>query len=111
MPQSLARILVHMVFSTKGRKPFLDNLEIRNELFRYIGGICRNIASNAVLNNGTADHIHILLSLAKNISVSDAIRTIKSNSSSWLKTNYSKYGRLSVAESVRRILRKQIERK
>lgn len=84
MSQSLTKIYIHLVFSTKDRYPFILN-EWKNNLYQYIGGTLRQIDSPAVCIGGTADHIHILFTQSKSQCLSDIIRNIKSNSSGWIK--------------------------
>ena len=90
MAQSLMDIVVHIVFSTKGRRPWIFP-EIESEFYAYIGGICRNLHCPTILLNGTTDHIHVLLLLSSTISVSDLICKMKSNSSIWIKSKGSKF--------------------
>ena len=73
MGQSLARLLVHSVFSTKERRPFLRSEEIRTEIYAYIAGIVRNLQSPSIIIGGAEDHIHILSSLSKNVALSELI--------------------------------------
>jgi REP element-mobilizing transposase RayT len=86
MPQSLAKIYVHIVFSTKERFPFLQDKRIREEMHAYLGGICRNQNSPALIVGGVADHVHILSRLARVISVADLLKEMKIQSSKWIKT-------------------------
>ena len=60
MPQSLAKILVHTVFSTKDRRPFLRDKPLREELHRYLGGILTNLDCQPIIVGGVEDHVHIL---------------------------------------------------
>jgi len=87
MPQSLAQLYVHLVFSTKNRTPFLKDKNVREQLHRYIAGICRNQDCPSLAVGGVEDHIHILCRLSKNIAVSDLVRELKRDSSSWIKTD------------------------
>jgi putative transposase len=64
MPQSLVKILVHIVFSTKNRADLIKP-ESENELYGYIHGIVENNTSKLIIANGTSDHIHLLVSLGK----------------------------------------------
>jgi REP element-mobilizing transposase RayT len=84
MAQSLADIVLHIVFSTKERKPWIDAVN-EPELHAYICGICRNLDCPVIKINGVEDHIHVLLSLSRTIAVSKLIAEIKSNSSRWIK--------------------------
>jgi len=85
MAQSLADIVLHIVFSTKERKPWIDAVN-EPELHAYICGICRNFDCPVIKINGVEDHIHVLLSLSRMMAVSKLISEIKSNSSRWIKT-------------------------
>lgn len=85
MAQTLVGLLVHVVFSTKNREPFITP-EIEPELFAYIGGILKNHESRLMDAGGTADHVHLLLSQSKNVSLSALLKDVKKDSSSWIKT-------------------------
>jgi REP element-mobilizing transposase RayT len=86
MPQSLAQIYLHLVFSTKCRAAFLVDPAIRKELHAYLVGICRNLGSPSLLTGGTADHVHILCCFSRGTTVSDFVRELKRDSSKWIKT-------------------------
>ncbi len=85
MGQSLNKIYIHLVFSTKNRKPLISK-EIQDDLFSYLGGICKNLECNPIQVGGYRDHIHILCLLSKKIALMNLIEKIKSNSSKWMKT-------------------------
>jgi len=86
MPQSLAKILVHTIFSTKERRPFLRDKSLRNELHHYIGGILLNRGCQPLIIGGVDDHIHILSTLSRTITAADMVKEAKRSSSLWLKT-------------------------
>ncbi len=90
MAQTFADIILHIVFSTKERQPWILP-EIEQELFQYICGVARNLKSPVIAINGVEDHVHILLLLGKTISTSDLLSEIKSSSSRWIKTKDDKY--------------------
>jgi putative transposase len=107
MPQSLAKILIHLIYSTKNREPFLVE-ELRDELHRYTGGILKELGSPAILINSVEDHVHILFSLSRTESISHVVQETKTGTSKWLKTkgpNFAKfqwqngYGAFSVSQS------------
>jgi REP element-mobilizing transposase RayT len=77
-------LLYHIVFSTKNREPWIDPTW-RDELHAYIGGIVQNRKGELLAAGGIPDHIHRLLRLAADRSISDVVRDIKSNSSGWLR--------------------------
>jgi REP element-mobilizing transposase RayT len=83
MPQSLVKILVHIVFSTKNRMAIITP-EIEPGLFGYIHGIVKNHDARLITANGTADHVHLLVSLGRN-DVAELIGDIKRSSSTWIK--------------------------
>lgn len=86
MPQSLAKILVHTVFSTKDRRPFLRDQALREELHRYMGGILTNHDCQPLIVGGVEDHVHILSTLARTCQASEMVKEVKRGSSLWLKT-------------------------
>ena len=85
MPQSLANLHVHLIFSTKGRVPILSDA-IREPLHAYMAKVLQNLNCVVVIINSVEDHIHLLFDLARTVSVSDAVKDVKSSSSQWLKT-------------------------
>jgi putative transposase len=86
MSQSLARILVHLVFSTKNREPFIA-MEQRPRIFGYLGGTLNAINCPVIAVGGVADHVHLLFVLGRTISLSDAVEEVKKASSKWAKEN------------------------
>ena len=90
MPQALAAIYVHLVFSTKNREPSIYP-EIEDELRAYLGGIVRELDSPMLCANGTWDHIHILFRLGRKIALADLVEEIKKRSSKWIKTKGQEY--------------------
>lgn len=85
MAQTLTSLLVHIIFSTKYRQQIITP-DIEPDLFAYIGGILRNNNSRLLTAGGTADHVHLLVSQSKTISLSELVMDVKKDSSSWLKT-------------------------
>jgi REP element-mobilizing transposase RayT len=83
MLQSFICLHAHIVFSTKQRLPLIPP-EFRDRLESYIGGIVRNLGSTLVAAGGMPDHMHLLVSLGKQLAISDLVREIKSNSSGWI---------------------------
>lgn len=85
MAQSLAQVYLHIVFSTKQRRPFLTDPDFRDRAHRYLGGICANLHSPSLAIGGVADHVHLLCRLGKAISIADLLRELKRDSSKWIK--------------------------
>jgi len=90
MPQSLSRVFVHIVFSTKYRQDLIDE-NIEGRLFSYIGQVCKDMKCQPIQVGGYKDHIHILCSLSREVTQSELLRQIKQYSSKWIKTIDSKY--------------------
>src|ERR1700677_4288808 len=85
MPESLAKILVHAVFSTKDRRPYLRDKSLREELHCYIGGILKERDCEPIITGGTEDHVHVLFALSRTRAVAEIIKEIKRSSTLWLK--------------------------
>jgi putative transposase len=81
--QSLAKVYIHAVFSTKHREPILAD-SWRDELFAVLGGTANNLGCQSLLVGGVADHVHMLFQLGRTITLADAIGKIKSTSSAWV---------------------------
>jgi len=90
MPQSLVKNYLHITFSTKNRHPFIDD-QIKDELFSYLGGICKNLECNPLIIGGYKDHIHILCLLSRKIALMKLIEEIKTHSSKWIKTKGQRF--------------------
>lgn len=90
MPQSLAKVYVHITFSTKYRQPLIDDA-IKPELFAYLGGICQNLECHPVQVGGHDDHVHILCILSRKIALMKLVEEVKSHSSKWIKTKGEAY--------------------
>ena len=90
MAQSLANILLHIIFSTKNRYPFIDQ-SIENELYAYITSIANTNGCYLHKIGGIEDHVHLFTSLPRTLAISDLLEEIKKNSSKWIKTNGDKY--------------------
>jgi len=91
MPQSLSQVILHIVFSTKDRRPWLDP-PIRPRLHGYLAAVCRDCACQAYRVGGAADHVHIAARLARIISQAGLLEKIKKSSSAWIKGQGKPYG-------------------
>src|SRR5438105_6697892 len=107
MPQSLASLNFHLVFSTKNRQPLID-ADLQSRLYEYLGGILRAEKSVLLAAGGMPDHVHLLVSLSRELSIADTLRIVKANSSKWIHgmfpdrhqfTWQSGYGAFSVSHS------------
>ena len=105
MPKSLSRVLIHLVFSTKNRQPFIGS-ESQPETFAYLAGTLNAIDCPAILVGGMPDHVHLLFVLGRVVALSQAVEEVKKESSKWAKTHVhpdfywqSGYGAFSVSPS------------
>ena len=90
MPQSLARLHVHLIFSTKNREPFL--LEpVRAALHAYMCTVLQNFGCSPRLINSVEDHVHILFDLGRTVAVSEAVEEVKKASPKWIKTQGNEF--------------------
>src|ERR1043166_4848925 len=85
MSQSLAKILIHTVFSTKDRRPFLRERTFREELHRYLGGILANHDCQPIIVGGVQDHVHLLSTLSRTYTAAEMVKELKRSSSLWIK--------------------------
>jgi REP element-mobilizing transposase RayT len=107
MPQSLARNLIHLVFSTKNRESVLTE-SVRGPLCEYASGVLRDLDSPAIAMNAWRDHVHILFTLSKNHPLAQVVMELKRATSKWIKTQgnefaefhgQSGYGAFSIGQS------------
>jgi REP element-mobilizing transposase RayT len=91
MAQSLSKTYLHITFGTKNRHPFIDDA-IQQELWTYLGGIYKALNCNPIRVGGYRDHIHICCLMSKTITQSQLVKSIKTESSKWMKTKgYEKF--------------------
>lgn len=83
MASSLTNLLFHIIYSTKHREPLIT-ASIRDELYAYKGGIIRSLGGTLLKINGMADHVHLVVQLRSEPSLSDVIRTVKAKSSKFV---------------------------
>lgn len=83
MPQSLAKVYLHGIFSTKHREPLLAD-DLCEELYRVMGGAINNQGCQSLLIGGVEDHVHVLFELGRTVSIADVFGKMKSTSSAWI---------------------------
>lgn len=105
MPQSLALVLVHLVFSTRDRKPFLHGA-IRSEMHAYLATVASHAENVSLRVGGTADHVHIALFLSRTDSIARIVERLKVSSSKWIKTKAPEFARFGLAERLRCVFRR-----
>jgi putative transposase len=107
MPQSLARNLVHLIFSTKNREPVLTDA-ICVPLCTYASAVLRELDCHVIAISAWRDHVHILFTLSKNHSLARVVMEVKRATSKWIKTQgrgfakfhwQSGYGAFSIGQS------------
>jgi REP element-mobilizing transposase RayT len=105
MSHKSGNILLHFIFSTAQRRPLIKP-EFRDNLFAYFGGIIRQMNGTALIINGVADHVHMLIRVRPVHSAAEIVRVVKTNSSRWVREKHSAefgwqtgYGVFSVSES------------
>ena len=91
MAQSPSNLLVHIVFSTKEQRPFLQHKDNRERLHRYMNGVCSNQEGPSLMIGGVEDHIRILYRLSRKTAVSDLVGQLKRHSSKWMKSVHPRY--------------------
>jgi putative transposase len=85
MPQSLSAVYIHLVFSTKDRRPFLCDKLRRQSLHPYLGAISKQLDCPPLIVGGVEDHVHLLCRFARTITQAEWVKEIKRVSNLWLK--------------------------
>ena len=89
MPQSLSAVYIHLVFSTKERRPFLRDETIRESLHSYLGGISKQLECAPIITGGMEDHVHLLARFGRTITQAEWVKELKRVSNPWLKEQHS----------------------
>ncbi|MDB9741396.1 IS200/IS605 family transposase [Akkermansiaceae bacterium] len=117
MPQSLAKNVIHLIFSTKERRAYLKEF-VRPNLHAYMATVLKNMECPAITINSVEDHVHILFQLHRTVALSTAVGDLKKSSSKWIKTQSADlrdfswqagFGAFSVSESAIPTVKKYIE--
>ena len=90
MAQSLSKVVLHIIFSTKDRESWLDS-DARPRMHAYLATVCRDLGAELVRVGGAADHVHIVTTLPRTLSQAQMIERIKKVSSKWIKTLDARY--------------------
>jgi REP element-mobilizing transposase RayT len=108
VPQSLSNVLIHVVFSTKHRRPFLRMPELRGTMTGYVIGTLHNIKCPSLIVGVTEDHVHILCNLHRTATIARLVVDVKTSSSKRIKQEgpaladfqwQNGYGAFSVSKS------------
>jgi REP element-mobilizing transposase RayT len=87
MAHTYTNILIHALFSTKDRQPWLSP-EIREEVFRYLGGTLNELRGQSLLVNGPPHHVHMLFVQPRTLSIATVMEKVKAKSSGWVKDRW-----------------------
>lgn len=87
MANTYTSIHLHVVFSTKSREPWITS-NIENEIWSYLGGICRTHGVKAQHIGGVDDHVHLLVGLPPTLALSDWMKRLKGESSKWISDHF-----------------------
>jgi len=108
MPQSLANVIIHIVYSTKHRKAFLRDPALREEVHKQLGGASKTLGCPPIIVGGTDDHVHLAARQSRTITLADWIKELKRTTSVWMKERDPRqehfqwqagYGAFSVSQS------------
>ena len=97
MANTFSQIYIQIVFSVKGRQSLINDAW-KEELYKYICGIVLAKGQKVYAIGGVADHIHILVSIRPDISISELVRDVKANSSKWINIQIPKNGKFQWQE-------------
>ena len=90
MSQSLSKVILHIIFITKNREPWLGSA-VRPRMHAYLATVCRDLGAELVHVGGVADHVHIVTTLPRTVSQAELIEQIKKTSSKWIKALDARY--------------------
>ena len=114
MPSTHTSLHYHLIFATKHREPVIGP-QWRGELHSYLGGVVNGLEAHAAGVGGTADHVHLLVSLKATACLADFVRELKKSSSSWVRQSHLRdfqwqegYAALTVSPSAREAVRQYI---
>ena len=97
MPGTYTQILLHIVFSTKHRQPWITD-DVAQRLHPYMGGIIKRMDGCAYAIGGVEDHIHMYIRWRPDETLSNLMRTVKSRSSKWVHAEYPELGEFAWQE-------------
>jgi REP element-mobilizing transposase RayT len=95
MSHSLAQVWTHIIFSTKDRMPLLADKSLQEKTHRYLRGVAQNLGCRVCAIGGIEDHVHLLVSLPKTLSLATLVEKLKTSSSKWIKSQHDGNSALS----------------
>lgn len=87
MAHTYSNILIHALFSTNNRHPWLK-AEVRSELCPYLGGTVNRLCGQSIIVNGVEDHVHMLFVQPPKVATADVMEKVRASSSGWLKRRW-----------------------
>jgi REP element-mobilizing transposase RayT len=90
MAHSYCNLFYHIIFSTKHREPWLKE-DICERVHNYVGGIIKEEKGVPLIINSGVEHLHILMKLHQESSISTVVRVLKSKSSGWIHRTFPNY--------------------
>ena len=94
MSQSLSVVIVHLIFSTKDRRPYLQ-ADLQDPVHAYLATVARNVGCECYRVGGVEDHVHLAIRLSRTITIAGLVEQLKSASSKWTKTQSDDLGDFS----------------
>lgn len=91
MPQSLSVVYIHLIFSTKDRRPFLRDAKLRASLHAYLGEISKRLDCPPIRVSGVEDHVHLLARFGRTITQAEWVKELKRVSNQWLKEQSAEF--------------------
>jgi putative transposase len=107
MANTFTCVRIHVVFSTKNRQRWITP-DIEENVWRFLGGVCRDHGAKAIMIGGVEDHVHLLIGLSPSVALSELMRRLKGESSKWISAEWPAlvefswqdgYGAFSIGQS------------
>jgi putative transposase len=92
MTHTFTHLLTHVIFATRERAPLIT-ADMKTDLYAYMGGIVRELGGKAIIVNGVPDHVHLLIYLPPTVTMAEAVRVLKANTSRWVHQRWRDGGR------------------
>jgi putative transposase len=91
MSQALSGVYLHLVFSTKDRRRYFQDLQVRERMYEYLGGISKELNCEPVRIGGVDDHVHLLCRFGRTVSQAEWVKELKRGSTMWLKAQEPRF--------------------
>ncbi len=94
MPSTWSQVILHIVFSTKDRKPLIDPT-LQRRLYPFMGGVVRDLGGTLWTVGGMPDHVHLLVRWTTDESIATLVRDVKHRSSQWIHETFNEHNRFA----------------